>query len=257
MFCPPQASDAVECPAGSYCSEPQYMKQCPSGYFCRGADIEPVKCSFYQSCPEGTHVPSGSAKSGIFLLIFLLATVEFIRFRNQKSSRRIQAEKHMTAVRKRGESAAFGKDFAKLLAAASGPSQRNLKIEHNIESGEVETGGFEGFVHLNPDPTPIKFEFKDLSLVLKSGQKIIDHVSGRVEAGKMTAIMGPSGCGKTTMLNVLRNKVRRCEERSDNLRKLRDSEEQGSYIGYDSTRGARNVGVILIASLLLVLIPKF
>ena len=42
---------------------------------------------------------------------------------------------------------------------------------------------------------------------MKSGQRIIDHVSGKVEAGKMTAIMGPSGCGKTTMLNVLRNKA--------------------------------------------------
>ena len=32
---------------------------------------------------------------------------------------------------------------------------------------------------------------------------IIDQVSGRLEAGKLGAILGPSGAGKTSLMNIL------------------------------------------------------
>ncbi len=41
----------------------------------------------------------------------------------------------------------------------------------------------------------IDLAFQDLSVELASGLRILNKVTGRLEAGKMTAIMGPSGCG--------------------------------------------------------------
>ena len=35
------------------------------------------------------------------------------------------------------------------------------------------------------------------------GERVLDHLDLRIEAGKVTAIMGPSGLGKTTLLRIL------------------------------------------------------
>jgi ABC-type uncharacterized transport system fused permease/ATPase subunit len=43
----------------------------------------------------------------------------------------------------------------------------------------------------------LNIEFRDLGLVLPSGQCILQNVSGKLESGTLTAVMGPSGCGKT------------------------------------------------------------
>ncbi|GMH60873.1 hypothetical protein TrST_g8745 [Triparma strigata] len=204
MYCPALASEAETCRPGFYCPEPQYRYICPKGYFCRGADVKPSKCAFYQTCPEGTEVPEGTATSGVIALTLLYILMQLLVKRSNVLKKRAREEKARKEQRTRAQSA-FADDWQKLLQASS---TRNFNIAHNVNDEEAATeNGFQGFVYLKPDKTPIHFEFKDLSLILKSGQRIIDHVSGTVDAGKMTAIMGPSGCGKTTMLNVLRNKA--------------------------------------------------
>ncbi|KAJ3380640.1 hypothetical protein HDU84_005666 [Entophlyctis sp. JEL0112] len=55
----------------------------------------------------------------------------------------------------------------------------------------------------------MNFEFSDLGLALPDRKVVLQGVSGRVAAGRMTAIMGPSGAGKTTFMNVLMGKVSR------------------------------------------------
>lgn len=48
--------------------------------------------------------------------------------------------------------------------------------------------------------------FCNLSYSVPEGKKkklIIDDVSGRLEAGRLGAILGPSGAGKTTLMNIL------------------------------------------------------
>ena len=50
--------------------------------------------------------------------------------------------------------------------------------------------------------------FEDLTLRLKSNKKIVvDHASGKINAGTVTAIMGPSGAGKTSFLYTLSGKA--------------------------------------------------
>ena len=46
-------------------------------------------------------------------------------------------------------------------------------------------------------------EFTDLKYTYNGKQSILRGVSGKLEQGKMYAILGPSGCGKTTLLTLL------------------------------------------------------
>ena len=47
----------------------------------------------------------------------------------------------------------------------------------------------------------IAIQFKELSYT-QSQQPILQHVSGTIESGKITALIGPSGSGKTTLLKM-------------------------------------------------------
>nr|CAG4711106.1 unnamed protein product [Naegleria fowleri] len=49
----------------------------------------------------------------------------------------------------------------------------------------------------------VTIEFKNLSFTSFEGQKILRNISGRIESGKLTAVMGSTGSGKSTFLTVL------------------------------------------------------
>lgn len=58
----------------------------------------------------------------------------------------------------------------------------------------------------------VDLEFQDL--VYQVGNKrILNGVTGKIEAGKLTAIMGPSGSGKSSLINVFLGKVEKTSGR--------------------------------------------
>ena len=46
-------------------------------------------------------------------------------------------------------------------------------------------------------------EFYDLKYTYNGKQNVLREISGKMEQGKLYAILGPSGCGKTTLLALL------------------------------------------------------
>ena len=64
----------------------------------------------------------------------------------------------------------------------------------------------DGGADTEEDPDSVDLTFEDLSLAVKLGENtvnVVNHVSGRIEAATMTALMGGSGAGKTSLLNAL------------------------------------------------------
>jgi hypothetical protein len=188
----------------------RYIEDCPEGSYCRGGDVAPTPCSFFQTCPARTSVPQGTVQWMLGFLATLWVVFQLIQMRWSQYENKKKREKE-----KKDNDAKTNKvvqNHEEQLQALL--NQRSFKVSHNVDGDAMEKGGFVGFRHLTPDKTSIGFEFQDLSLVLNNGQRIIDRVSGKVETRKMTAIMGPSGCGKTTMLNVLRDKAAYERERA-------------------------------------------
>lgn len=182
-YCPQNTTKELVCPQGSYCPEPAEINMCPPEFFCRGGNVEPQACPFYATCKEGAKIPEGGTVSLIGVLLVALALFESVQYflkRRRRSAQRKREDEMKRAVR------------MPLLRK----SQKKLEVENSA-----------AFKYLKPDKTAISFSYKNLSLSLKGGKRIISGVTGHVSSGKMTAIMGPSGCGKTTMLNVLRNKA--------------------------------------------------
>lgn len=48
-----------------------------------------------------------------------------------------------------------------------------------------------------------RVELDDVSFSYRKDEKLIEHMSFRVEPGQRIAIVGPTGCGKTTLINLL------------------------------------------------------
>ncbi|KAL8516650.1 hypothetical protein ACS0TY_015055 [Phlomoides rotata] len=75
---------------------------------------------------------------------------------------------------------------------------------------------FSGIISMAADtdlkarPT-IELSFKDLTITLKNKHKhLMRRVTGKIEAGRISAVMGPSGAGKTTFLSAVTGKIRGC-----------------------------------------------
>jgi ABC-type lipoprotein export system ATPase subunit len=99
----------------------------------------------------------------------------------------------------------FLEHYARLLAEVT----TNLDGTMSFHTANVAGGGGGGVggVPANFAPKPgVDITFVDLSLAVKVGDmssNVVNHVSGRMRASTMNALMGGSGCGKTSLLNAL------------------------------------------------------
>ena len=76
--------------------------------------------------------------------------------------------------------------------ATSGGKKSNGNIDKNVAAKSAE----------ELDQKAI-FTWKDVSLTLPTGRKLLDDITGYVKPGTITALMGASGAGKTTLLTAL------------------------------------------------------
>lgn len=115
-----------------------------------------------------------------------------------------------------GESLIFKKG-AKRVTGKQGPTGDLESLDHvRLQADARENFGSSDSGEVNANFSSFKstgvFIWKDVNYVIpySGGQRVLlDHVTGYVAPGTMTALMGESGAGKTTLLNTLaqRNEV--------------------------------------------------
>jgi hypothetical protein len=177
----------VFCSAGSYCpqSAPHLTLPCPAGYRCPAGTSSPYPCSGVSYCPQGSsrELYTGSILiTGLFDLLLLLLVILWKNYER----RRAAAVKQIWAA----ETPKNGREV--VFSSAKGAESAQKSGLLSATALEELCRGFEREREAGRSPL-LDFQFNNLGLQLPGGKKILQGVTGRIESGKVTAIMGPSG----------------------------------------------------------------
>lgn len=104
--------------------------------------------------------------------------------------------------------------FVTALMMAYEPAKRLARMRVSIEAGMIGVGMMYQIIDTpislieKPDAKPLpegggEVRFQNVGFEYGNGQSILDDLSVRFEAGKMTALVGPSGGGKSTIMNLI------------------------------------------------------
>eukprot|EP00520_Triparma_pacifica_P017657 CAMPEP_0118644358 /NCGR_PEP_ID=MMETSP0785-20121206/6903_1 /TAXON_ID=91992 /ORGANISM="Bolidomonas pacifica, Strain CCMP 1866" /LENGTH=1398 /DNA_ID=CAMNT_0006536125 /DNA_START=280 /DNA_END=4473 /DNA_ORIENTATION=+ len=204
------------CPEGYFCKTPGVKTICPVGYICLQGAIKPTKCAWFELCrEEGLARPEKN--SGFIFAAFVLGFLGVIVFVGSRydtwSKRRGRKfiEKHFAerfnafvSSGKDAREAQMSADATEMVRTGSSLGYNSDKSEGGSEDADSSRGSF-----VTPQKeNRVDLTFRNLTVTLANGLKILNGVSGELKAGTMTAIMGPSGCGKSTLMNALTNRIR-------------------------------------------------
>ncbi|KAL9658626.1 hypothetical protein ABK040_006162 [Willaertia magna] len=234
QYCPNGTFVPLPCEAGFYCPTPAESILCPEGYYCPAGSVVPTPCPLVSICPAGS---KSLSKNFVGLLIVVsLIIVIFITYRIYliiKQCWKVKMDKKrekyyiqrpqslpnhflfeqtilieddlMSDTNTTFTTGTVGSEIININYGSvnnvnvtiNGNNNTSPSLSSKLTIGEAMAEFYK--------PIKVDIEFEELALRLKTGsrKKVLNNVTGRIEGGKLTAIMGPSGCGKTTLMNVL------------------------------------------------------
>ncbi|KAJ3361847.1 hypothetical protein HDU91_003704, partial [Kappamyces sp. JEL0680] len=159
-----------------------------SRFYCPTGCVNPIKCDTISSCPVGSTAQTSFTGAVSFIVLDLaLACIYGYQWLAQK--KRVRAAEQI------------------LPTLTSSPLKTSPV---SMLAGEVKNVLAKNFQRsMNDKKLRMHFEMQELGFKLPNGKEVLKGVTGKIHAGRMTAIMGPSGAGKTTFMNVLCGKVTR------------------------------------------------
>lgn len=172
--------EPVVCPKKYYCSTPMTIAKCPAGHFCPTGTITPRKCDLFSYCPEGK--VAQRSFNGIVAFVLVDIVLYLLYFFRSKKDKELLLQ-----------------DASYLKLNNTPDSEKAEKVKRDLEANFKKS--------MNGKTLRLEFTMERLGYKLPTGKEILQNVSGKIRAGKLTAIMGPSGAGKTTFLNVLSGKL--------------------------------------------------
>lgn len=197
-FCPPGAPISV-CPGGYQCpwNGMSAPIPCDAGYFCPGATVVPIRCDPLSLCSEKSS--KAFSFTGVALVAAILAAVCVVvcLFRRRDRKRRERSASQRPPELHAGAAAEVSHHKDRLHRRGSEPA------------GAAAADTDDDRTALLPHaPRPAAISFADLTFRIGKRGTIVDHVSGSIRVGRLTAILGPSGAGKTTFLNLILHKLK-------------------------------------------------
>ncbi|KAJ3322310.1 hypothetical protein HDV06_003204 [Boothiomyces sp. JEL0866] len=162
------------CTSGSYCPTPNEIYPCPAKHYCPTGTFQPRECDFFSICPQGT-IRQLSLNGIIACLLLDLLLIGLIIRQRSIEKKRTFIDSFKTTTREK--------------------QKVNLKLADTFKKS------------MNGKLFQMHFKFQNLGYDLPDGRRLLQNVSGKIEGGKMTAIMGPSGAGKSTFMNLLCGKL--------------------------------------------------
>ncbi|KAI9229766.1 MAG: hypothetical protein DHS80DRAFT_22089 [Piptocephalis tieghemiana] len=171
FFCPANTAQPLYCCPGYYCPTPGVLKPCSENHFCPAGSVSEFGCHFLARCPPYT---ATSSKFGIAVLFLGLILVICILF----------------AIKARSDGIRRAK-YRHLLLYGYNKEDERAKVD----MGRAER--------------TFDISFENLGLVLPTGVEIMRGVSGELSQSRACAILGPSGAGKTTFVNLLTGKAKK------------------------------------------------
>jgi len=194
------------CPEGYYCETAGSKKICPVGHLCLYGAVQPTKCAWFEICnKEGLSRPEKN--SGFIFAAVILGGLGVLV---------VAGSRYDIWSKRRGRKlieSHFSERFNAFMSSTNTPSKATEMVKTG--SSLNHSDGFDSDISSSgrgsmapPKEMRVDLTFRNLTVTLANGLKILNGVSGELKAGTMTAIMGPSGCGKSTLMNALTNRIR-------------------------------------------------
>lgn len=161
------------CLRGMSCANSTWMQTCDAGTWCPRGNAGPLTCDPLSSCPPRSYFQVNFIAPVIAaaLTVLTVGVSAWLVLRQRAAAARCRA--------------AGAKGILRDLPPAAAP-------DAPAPSPTTENGG-----------GGLDFEFTRLTLSAAGGRELLTDVTGRVPAGRLTALVGPSGAGKTVLLSAL------------------------------------------------------
>jgi hypothetical protein len=194
FYCPANTLSPSYCCESYFCETPATISICAAGDFCKVGNVAGIPCGSERDCPEGsTHSGNAGviiAAILIFLVLFGAFSIKyFIEAKVREAQRGVLSkEKEISegAVRRMTVVDSQSIDAMDGTKSMSVGSNNDVdKVDERKSSASLES---------------YKISFEGVGLVLKTGVKIMNGVTGEFLPMRTCAIMGPSGAGKVSTI---------------------------------------------------------
>jgi hypothetical protein len=177
----------VSCIKGFYCPNATTISSCPEETWCPEGSVAPIDCSSMSVCSSTSYFQINFINFFIMGLLTILIASLSIYLKKQQSA------KEKTTRSLAATSSAERSRYIAVPTPTDGVEMSDKTRVDCAESGKYR------------DYSGIEFDFKNLVVTVPTNPvtRLLDDVSGSLEAGKITCILGPSGCGKTTLFRAL------------------------------------------------------
>jgi hypothetical protein len=191
FYCPANTLSPSYCCESYFCETPATISICAAGDFCKVGNVAGIPCGSDVDCPEGS---SHSGNAGVIISAIIIFIVLFgiycVKYFIEAKVR--EAQRVMLSSSKEKE---ISEESERLMGFGDNNNNKNIE---EMEEGSDRCDGSDRVKSASLESYKISFE--GVGLVLKTGVKIMNGVTGEFLPMRTCAIMGPSGAGKVSTI---------------------------------------------------------